>query len=120
MNRDTIYIFTRLFSPEDRRFSAEVERLILAKLKSLAIKGVKTFLPYRDSNQGTVVTANKAKYIYDADVQNLQRSIALIGFLNGLAKDEGICFEIGYAFATGVPTIVGITDFFKIQVPHSK
>ncbi|MBI2414367.1 nucleoside 2-deoxyribosyltransferase [candidate division WWE3 bacterium] len=120
MNRNMIYIFTRLFSPEDRRFSAEIEQRIKLRLTSMRVPVVKTFVPYRDTDQASVIVTNKAKYIYEADLQRLHRSLALVGFLNGMAKDEGICFEIGYAFAIGVPVLVGLTDFFSIQLPYGK
>lgn len=77
-------------------------------------------MPYRDTDQETVLVKNKAKYIYEADVQKLLRSRALMGFLNGISKDEGIFFEIGYAYALGVPIFVGVTDFFKIKISGGK
>lgn len=120
MQKGMLYIITRLFSPEDRRLSVETERVILKCLQDEGIGTLKTFVPYRDTEQETVQVENKAKYIYEADVQRLLRSRALIGFLNGIAKDEGICFEIGYAYALGITVFVGVTDFFKIKIPGKK
>jgi nucleoside 2-deoxyribosyltransferase len=111
-----LYIFTRLFAPEDRKLSVEVEAIALEALKEAGLRNLRTFVPYRDTDQETIVVGNKAKYIYDADVQRLEKSRALLGFLNGMSKDEGICFELGYAYATRVPTFVGVTDFFNIGI----
>ena len=116
---DIIYLFTRLFSPEDRSLSVLVEKYLIEALANYGIRDPNIFVPYRDTKQETVTVKNKAKYIYEADVQRLKQSQVLIGLLNGMSKDEGIGFEIGYALAEGIPTFAGVSDFFQYEIPHT-
>ena len=55
--------------------------------------------------------ANAAAVIFDACRQGIERSTCVVALLDGTQVDDGTAWEIGYAYARGLP-IYGIrTDF---------
>lgn len=113
-----IYVATRLYNYIDKIHSEEVETAVLqgvAKAASwqdtpLPLQG--TFVPYRDTNEHLITTDNKATILYQEDVKRLDKAHSLVALFDGISKDEGISFEIGYAFSKNVPIILLVTDFF--------
>ncbi len=116
-----VYVFTRLFDIHDKLQAEEMEqatldgiRLAFKKLNILPlVTAPLTFVPFRDTNQENIAAEDKALVIYQEDLKRLQRCLLTIGFLDGLSKDEGISFEIGYCYGTGVPVIGVFTDFLR-------
>lgn len=109
-----VYIGTRLFDPSGRYTGARVEQGVLRGLRSalaelgLTEQGQLTFLPYRDSNGAIQLAPGESftEMIYHADIDLIEHSFALIAPLSDLQHDSGVCFEIGYAAAHGVPAVL--------------
>lgn len=51
-----------------------------------------------------------ARNIFIYDVANLDNADLVVAHYGGLYSDTGTAWEIGYAFAKGIPTIVVLTD----------
>ncbi|MBN8641249.1 MAG: nucleoside 2-deoxyribosyltransferase [Flavobacteriales bacterium] len=113
-NNKIIYCANSLFSPLSRIGGYNIASAIEDCIKS---KGMKyrnykfTFLPFKDTQQSDIKGENKAHKIYELDIQKLQNSGAIIGRLDGIAKDSGVCMELGYAYALGIPIGIFSTDF---------
>lgn len=130
IGRSLVYVVTRLFDYAEKIKAERVEQAVLKGLcKAMRENGIEqtshepiTFVPFRDTGQNKIKAANKTKIIYEEDVKRLNRLFAVVGFLDGLSKDEGVCMEIGYAYGVGVPILIILTDFIRREfkeVPES-
>jgi len=118
------YIMTRLWDYNDKIKSERVEMSVLNVLNRIfkqheiacdySIKT--TFVPFRDSSQEKINQPNKTKIIYERDLERLRKLFSIIGFYDGASKDEGMSFEIGYAFAVGAPIFIIRTDFTREEL----
>jgi nucleoside 2-deoxyribosyltransferase len=119
-----IYIAGRLFDIDDKLKSEALEEAILAgvsdaaELLGLPVERRVTFVPFRDASQEQLVLEGKTRRLFELDLVRLGRTTLLVSFIDGLAKDEGVCFEIGYAYATGSAILLISTDFFDIELPN--
>ncbi len=113
-HKKTIYCACSLFSPLSRiggyNIASALEDCI--KVRYPEYHDYKfTFLPFKDTQQSDIIGDNKAKKIYDLDIENLKNAGAIIGRLDGIAKDSGVCMELGYAYSLGIPIGIFSTDF---------
>lgn len=108
----SIYICTRVFNYSDKIqaecFEAELKKQFECK----------TFMPYRDTDENNLEGADRTKIVYDSDIARLDSGeIVLLAVLyDGICKDEGISFEIGYAYGKGIPIFLINTDFIWYAV----
>ena len=88
----------------------ESEKEMLEKIDSLCKKlGLETFLPHRDA--GLAKSAEDATKIFNADIIEGFKDIGLvIASLDGLHVGAGTAWELGYAYARGIPAIGIKTD----------
>lgn len=119
-----IYIATRLFNICDKMAGNTLERKVYDILKKcVSDEGSKLevyplYLPFRDTNEDQLLGRDNAfQVIYDADINRLERLHSLITYLDDPTKDDGICMEIGYAFANNVPIILLSSDvqYYRID-----
>lgn len=119
-----IYIATRLFNICDKMAGNTLERKVYEILKSCVIdegsvlEVYPLYLPFRDTNEDQLLSCDNAfQVIYDADISRLEHLHSLITYLDDPTKDDGICMEIGYAFANNVPIIVLSSDvqYYRID-----
>lgn len=118
-----VYVATRLYEYYEKLATVQLEAAVLAGLsdasKSLQIPIEKfpTFMPFRDTVENIeemdklIEKEHKAYKIYEDDCNRLARLFALVTYLNDPCKDDGVCMEIGFAFARKVPTLIILTDF---------
>ena len=96
-----IYLAGPLFTEAERRFnSALCERLTAA--------GHDVYLPQRDAP-----AARGAGYparVFRANLDALEQAQAVIAICDGAAVDDGTAWEIGFAYARGVPVYGLRTD----------
>lgn len=119
--RGLVYIVTRLFDYAEKIKAEKVERAVIKGLhRAMQERGIErtsegplTFVPFRDTAQDKIKAAEKTRIIYLEDMKRLRELFMMVGFLDGLSKDEGVCMEIGYAYGTGVPILVVLTDFIR-------
>ena len=88
-----VYIFTRLFDHFERIKAEYTEEFVIRGIKNaFEIIGEDfptrkiTFVPYRDTNQHLLKCKDKAKVIYEQDLNRLDNSCLLAGFLDGISK----------------------------------
>ncbi len=121
-----IYIATRLFNIQDKLAGNKLEQKVYSILKDcVSRKGESMsiyplYLPYRDTNEDQLLGCDNAfEIIYKADIQRLERLYALITYLDDPTKDDGICMEIGYAYANRVPIILLSSDVQYYRIDRS-
>ncbi|QMD80760.1 nucleoside 2-deoxyribosyltransferase [Escherichia coli] len=67
---------------------------------------IHTFLPYRDD-----AGASSEEEIFVNDVANMDNSVGVVGYFDGGTYDSGCAWEVGYAWALGMPVHPVTTDF---------
>lgn len=83
--------------------SSEIE--FLEKIDKLCKKlGISTFLPHRDV--GICKSMKDVKRVFNGDIKNGFKNCDLVIVdLNGLHIGAGTAWELGYAYAKGIPAI---------------
>ncbi|MEV6398498.1 nucleoside 2-deoxyribosyltransferase [Streptomyces sp. NPDC051907] len=71
----------------------------------------RVFLPFCDTDEEDLVAEVKGRRLFELDRDRLGRLDAMIAILHGPSLDDGVCMEIGYAAASGIPVVVLTTDF---------
>jgi nucleoside 2-deoxyribosyltransferase len=94
-----IYMAGPLFSTAELAFNAELA-------KELRARGHEVFLP-QEHEQRKDLPAE----IFESDVRGLDWAEVVVACLDGPDPDSGTCWELGYAYAKGKPSIVYRTDF---------
>ena len=100
------YVAHRLFAAHDRALGAAAARSLAAKVGADNV-----FLPFCDTDEEDLVAQVKGRRLYELDTQRIPRLDGMIAILHGPSLDDGVCMEIGYATALGVPVIALTTDF---------
>ena len=97
-----IYIAGKIHTDEEKEILEKIDSLC----KSL---GFETFLPHRDV--GYAYSIKDTKKIFDGDITEGMKNISLmIASLNGFHVGAGTSWELGYAYAKGIPSIGIKTD----------
>jgi nucleoside 2-deoxyribosyltransferase len=119
-----IYVAGRLFDIDDKLKSERLEEAVLAGVRDAAAPTAipadlqPTFVPFRDVGQEDLIAENKTKQLFDMDLVRLRRTVLLVSYIDGMGKDEGVCFEIGFAYMVGAAILLISTDFFDIELPN--
>lgn len=100
------YIAHRLFAAHDRALAAHLAHDLGTKVGHDQV-----FLPFCDTSEEDLVADIKGQRLYELDRDRLRRISTMIAILHGPSLDDGVCMEIGYAAALGVPIILLTTDF---------
>lgn len=100
------YVAHRLFAAHDRALAAA-----LASRIHRAHGPGSVFLPFCDTDEENLVAEVKGRRLFELDTQRLESITAMIALLHGPSLDDGVCMEIGYAAALGIPVIAATTDF---------
>jgi len=97
-----IYIAGKLCTKEELKFLEKITKLV----EDL---GFETFLPHRDV--GLAKGIEDVEKIFKGDIDEGFKDIDLIiGVLDGLHVGAGTAWELGYAYAKGIPCIGIKTD----------
>jgi nucleoside 2-deoxyribosyltransferase len=100
------YIAHRLFAAHDRALAADLAERLADKVGPNRV-----FLPFCDTDEEELVANVKGRRLFELDRERLRRIDAMVAILHGPSLDDGVCMEIGYAWACGVPVVVLTTDF---------
>ncbi|MGI5232528.1 nucleoside 2-deoxyribosyltransferase [Actinoallomurus sp. CA-142502] len=100
------YVAHRLFAAHDRALGAYVAHELTERVGDQAV-----FLPFCDTDEENLIADVKGRRLYELDAMRLRRIDGMIAVLHGPSLDDGVCMEIGYATALGVPTVILTTDF---------
>lgn len=106
-SQNVIYICIKLFNYSDKLQAEHFEE----SLKK--IEGINIFMPFRDTDENNLKGKNRTRLVYDADIERLDSGeiVLLAALYDGICKDEGISFEIGYAYGKNIPIFIVNTDF---------
>ena len=97
-----IYIAGKLCNKSEREFLEEIDKIC----KRL---GFKTFLPHRDV--GLAQGIKDVKRVFKGDIiEGFKNCKLVIANLNGLHIGAGTAWELGYAYAKGIPCLGIKTD----------
>ncbi len=107
---------TRLFSPMDRISALNLSEALVERIHKeydLSFENAYdcVFVPYRDTDQEKIQGAHRSRQIFLLDIENLKKSTVIVARLDGLSKDSGVTFEMGYAKAKGIGSECLFTDF---------
>ena len=84
---------------------------LAAGIAAIAGDGSQPFLPYCDTGEDTLVVDAKGKFLFDQDCRRLADLDLFVGILHGPSYDDGVCMEIGFAYALGNSILIMISDF---------
>jgi len=104
-----IYIAGPLFNDMERARNRDIKKIVEGE-------GHTAFLPQEDGKlavdeiaQGKDAVVVR-KQIFELDTKEIRRCDAFLCLLDGRVPDEGMCFELGMAYALGKPCIGYATD----------
>lgn len=101
-----VYIAGNLCHKSEREFLEKIARLVESE-------GFKSFLPHRDV--GLAKNIKDVKRIFKGDIEDGFKNVDLVvAILDGLHIGAGTAWEIGYAYAHGIP-IIGIKTDESIE-----
>ena len=103
-----IYIAGPLFCEAELRENEKIDQIIKEY-------GHETYLPQRDGGCFAVMPdridgKTKEQILFQHDIQALNWCDTILFLMDGRVPDEGACFELGYAYATGKRCIAYKTD----------
>lgn len=100
------YVAHRLFAAHDRHLGALAARQLAA-----TVGADNVFLPFCDTHEEDLQADVKGRRLYELDCIRLNQLRGMLAILHGPSLDDGVCMEIGYAAALGIPVVVLTTDF---------
>lgn len=114
LDKINIYFAAPLFNPIEREFNES----LAVRLNEYAY----IFLPQRDGALLTKLVAdgstveNARNKIFKKDISAIQNCDLVVAVLDGRTIDEGVAFELGYAFALG-KTCVAYKSDDRVMLP---
>ncbi|WP_094228884.1 nucleoside 2-deoxyribosyltransferase [Methanolobus psychrotolerans] len=105
-DKKQIYLAGPLFSQAERDFNVLLRDM-------LAEMGFSVFLPQEDGNDTeSSRLEDRQRIIFENDIRGLDESDIVLAVLDGGSDvDSGTAWEMGYAYAKGMPVIGLKTDF---------
>jgi hypothetical protein len=100
------YVAHRLFAAHDRALGAYLASRLAGTVGTDSV-----FLPFCDTDEENLVSDCKGRLLFELDCARLRRITGMIAVLHGPSLDDGVCLEIGFAAASGVPVVIVSTDF---------
>jgi nucleoside 2-deoxyribosyltransferase len=101
-----IYLAGPLFTIHERRMNRTLAEAITAQLP-----GSHVLLPQDFKHDNRYNDHRAFGIIFKGCVDAIDTSQCVVAWLDGPDADSGTCFEVGYAYAKGIPVIGVRTDF---------
>ncbi|HYG78061.1 MAG TPA: nucleoside 2-deoxyribosyltransferase [Planctomycetota bacterium] len=101
-----VYLAGPLFTIHERRCNRELARAIEAELP-----GTLVLLPQDFKIDGRYNDQRAFGAIFKGCIDGIDSCHCMVAWLDGPDSDSGTCFEVGYAYAKGMPVIGVRTDF---------
>ena len=99
-----VYLKAPLFSEAERDFKCKLRD----ELEGL---GMSVFLPQEHSNDTNTQRDARQERIFSKNVSTIDNTDMMVAVLDGVDVDSGTAWEIGYAYARGLPVYGLRTDF---------
>lgn len=104
-----VYFAAPLFNDMERRRNVEESGI-------LEQNGCSVFLPQRDAGQAAQGT--ERLFLFNSDIRHLTTCDVVFAYVDGRVPDEGMAFEMGYAYALGKPVYIISTDSRDFMAGH--
>lgn len=110
-----VYFAAPLFTPQERAFNS--------RLTSMLEQSFEVFLPQRDGVliPGQSISQSEFSTLsttaFTSDLRAIANCDYLFAVLDGRTIDEGVSFELGYAFALG-KVCIGFRTDTRVLLPH--
>jgi nucleoside 2-deoxyribosyltransferase len=101
-----VYLAGPLFTIHERRINRQ-----LAELIEKAAPGTAVLLPQDFKHDNRYNDARAFGIIFNGCIAGIDSCDVLVAWLDGPDADSGTCFEVGYAYAKGIPVVGVRTDF---------
>jgi len=101
-----IYLAGPLFTIHERRLNRELARALERELPGAAV-----LLPQDFKHDGRYNSPQAFGLIFKGCLELLDSSDCVVASLDGPDGESGTCFEVGYAYAKGIPVVGVRTDF---------
>ncbi len=104
----TVYLAAPLFSEAECDFNRKLR-------DEIRKEGFIVFLPQEDSNN-IKDEKKRQEIIFGKNVAAIKKSDMIVAVIDGTDVDSGTAWEIGYAFARGIPVFGLRTDFRSLGI----
>jgi nucleoside 2-deoxyribosyltransferase len=101
-----LYLAAPLFTLQERCMNRK-----LAEAVERAIPGSNVLLPQDFKHRERYNDDRAFGVIFQSCLDGIDSSHCILAWLDGPDSDSGSCFEVGYAYAKGIPTVGIRTDF---------
>jgi nucleoside 2-deoxyribosyltransferase len=101
-----VYMAGPLFTLQERRVNRELAREI-----ERMFPGCEVLLPQDFKHDDKFNDQRAFGYIFKGCIDGINDCQCMVAWLDGPDSDSGTCFEVGYAYAKGMPVIGVRTDF---------
>jgi nucleoside 2-deoxyribosyltransferase/predicted secreted protein len=105
--RYRVYLAAPLFSDAERLFNASVARLLRDHLFDV-------HLPQEAGDDSDRRETREQERLFLSNKKALEDSDFIVAIIDGADADSGTAWEMGYAFARGIPVIALRTDFRRV------
>lgn len=105
-----LYLAAPLFTQAERRFNLDLAA-------ALETQGHRVYLPQRDTDQRP--GPDRAARVFRADLAALAAAEAVVAVCDGPQVDDGTAWEIGYAYAQGLP-VYGLRTDWRTARPDER
>ncbi|MDI6899767.1 MAG: nucleoside 2-deoxyribosyltransferase [Methanolinea sp.] len=102
--RYRIYLAAPLFSAAERRYNAHLRDILTAHFFSV-------FLPQEAGDDSSHRDEESQKAIFSRCCREIAESDIVVAVIDGADADSGTSWEMGYAYARGIPVVALRTDF---------
>ena len=101
-----VYFAAPLFTLLERRANRVLAKIIQHEWPELEI-----LLPQDFKHDGKYNDAEAFGIIFHGCIEGIDTADVMLAWLDGPDADSGTCFEVGYAYAKGIPVVGVRTDF---------
>ncbi|MCQ8894538.1 MAG: nucleoside 2-deoxyribosyltransferase [Methanolinea sp.] len=103
-SRYRIYLAAPLFSAAERRYNVHLRDILTAHFFSV-------FLPQEAGDDSSHRDEESQRRIFSRCCEEITRSDIMVAVIDGADADSGTSWEMGYAYARGIPVVALRTDF---------
>jgi nucleoside 2-deoxyribosyltransferase/predicted secreted protein len=103
-SRYRVYLAAPLFSAAERSYNSALAELLRKNL-------FEVHLPQDSGDDSALRGKNEHERLFLLNREALERSDLVVAIIDGADADSGTSWEIGYAYARGIPVIALRTDF---------
>jgi nucleoside 2-deoxyribosyltransferase len=103
-SRYSVYLAAPLFSAAERWYNTHLRDLLTGHFFSV-------FLPQEEGDDGCHRDEESQRRIFSRCCEKIVESDILVAVIDGADADSGTSWEMGYAFARGIPVVALRTDF---------